>query len=94
VTPDEVRGDRSARKAAALATAIAKLGVECALEVRGGLALLLPTAEGAAALQQDGTRRAVLALAKEHGFTHVAIELPNERRKVSTPSTDAPLLRD
>jgi hypothetical protein len=94
VTPDEARGDRSARKAAALATAIAKLGVECALEVRGGLALLLPTAEGAAALQRDDTRRAVLALAKEHGFTHVAIELPNERRKASTPSTDAPLLRD
>lgn len=94
MTPDEARGDRSARKAAALATAIAKLGVECALEVRGGLALLLPTPEGAAALQRDESRRAVLALTKEHGFTHVAIELPNERRKASTPSTDAPLLRD
>lgn len=90
MTPDEARGDRSARKAAALATAIAKLGVECALEVP----LLLPTPEGAAALQRDESRRAVLALTKEHGFTHVAIELPNERRKASTPSTDAPLLRD
>ena len=94
MTPDEARGDRSGRRAAALATAIAKLGVDCALEVRGGLALLLPTPEGATALQQDESRRAVLALAKEHGFTHVAIELPNERRRASTPPTDAPLLRD
>lgn len=94
MTGDDVRGDRSARRAATLATAIAKLGVDCALEVRGGLALLLPTPEGVATLQRDETRRAVLALAKEHGFTHVAIELPNERRRSSTPSTDASLLRD
>jgi len=36
----------------------------------------------------------VLALAKEHGFTHVAIELPSERRRSSTPPPDAPVLRD
>jgi len=93
VTPDEARGDRSARNAVALAAAIAKLGIACALEVRGGLALLLPTPEGAAALQGEERRRAVIALAKEHGFTHVAIELPNERRRSST-TIDAPLLRD
>ena len=94
MTPDEPRGDRTSRNAVALAAAIAELGLECALEVRGGLALLLPTQEGAAALQVDETRRAVLALAKEHGFTHVAIELPGDRRKSSTPATDASLLRD
>ena len=89
---NELRGDRSSRNVVALATAIAELGIDCALEARGGLALLMPTPEGAAALQVDESRRAVLALAKEHGFTHVAIELPSERRKSST--TDAPLLRD
>ena len=94
MTPDEPRGDRSRRNAAALASAIAELGIACALEARGGLALLLPTTEGVAALRVDETRRAVLALAKQHGFTHVAIELPNDRRKSSTPTTDAPLLRD
>ena len=94
MTPDEPRGDRSSRNAAALAAELARLGIECALEVRGGLALLLPTPDGVAALQVDETRRTVLALAKEHGFTHVAIELPSERRKSSTPPTDAPLLRD
>ena len=94
MTPDEPRGDRSPRNAVALAAAIAELGIECALEVRGGLALLLPTQDSVIALQDDETRRAVLALAKEHGFTHVAIELPSERRKSSTPPTDARLLRE
>jgi hypothetical protein len=56
--------------------------------------LLLPSPEGVAALQLDESRRAVLSLAKEHGFTHVAIELPSERRRSSTPPIDAPLLRD
>jgi hypothetical protein len=90
----EPRGDRTSRNAVALAAAIAELGIDCALEARGGLALLLPTPEGVAALQVDERRRTVLALAREHGFTHVAIELPSERRRSSTPSTDAPLLRD
>ncbi|MBW8769466.1 MAG: hypothetical protein JF589_06925 [Gemmatimonadetes bacterium] len=94
MTRSEERGDRSARNAVALGAAIAKLGVDCALEVRGGLALLLPSPTGAVALQVVETRRAVLALAKDHGFTHVAIELPNERRRSSTPPTDASLLRD
>jgi hypothetical protein len=94
VTTNELRGDRSPRNAVALAGAIATLGIECALEVRGGLALLLPSPEGVAALQLDESRRAVLSLAKEHGFTHVAIELPSERRRSSTPPIDAPLLRD
>ena len=94
MTPNDVRGDRSARNGVALAAALAMRGIECALEVRGALALLLPKPEGVAALQVDENRRAVLALAKEHGFTHVAIELPTERRRSSTPSTDAPLLRD
>ena len=94
MTADERRGDRSARNAGALAAAIARLGIRCALEVRGGLALLVPTLDDVAALQVDETRRAVLALVKDHGFTHVAIELPNDRRKSSTPATDASLLRD
>jgi hypothetical protein len=94
VTPDESRGDRSSRSATALAAAIGQLGIECALEVRGGLVLLLPTQDGVIALQVDETRRAVLTLAKQHGFTHVAIEMPSDRRKSSTPPADASLLRD
>jgi hypothetical protein len=76
---DPGRGDRTGRNASSLAAAIAELGVRCALEARGGLALLLPVPESVALLQEPQTRRTVLALAREHGFTHVAIELPNER---------------
>lgn len=93
MTSDQ-RGDRTPRNAAALASAIADLGVQCSLEARGGLALLLPTQESVAALQSPETRRAVLALARTHGFTHVAIELPKERRGAGERGTDAPLLRD
>jgi hypothetical protein len=88
------RGDRTARNAAGLASAIAELGVQCSLEARGGLALLQPVKESVAALQSPETRRAVLALARTHGFTHVAIELPNDRRGAGERGTDAPLLCD
>jgi len=76
---DPGRGDRTGRNASALAAAIAALGVQCTLEARGGLALLLPVPASIERLQHHETRRAVLALAREHGFTHVAIELPKER---------------
>jgi len=88
------RGARTGRNAAALASAIAELGLQCSLEARGGLALLQPVQESVEALQSAETRRAVLALARTHGFTHVAIELPNDRRGAGERGTDAPLLRD
>ena len=91
-SPD--RGDRTGRNAASLAAAIGALGVQCSLEARGGLALLMPDAASATKLQDPETRRAVLALAREHGFTHVGIELPNDRRGAGARDADAPLLRD
>ena len=89
----EDRGDRTGRNASALSADIAALGVPCDVEARGGLVLLHPTPEGVIRLADDEVRRAALALAKQHGFTHVAIELPNDRR-TSAPQSDASLLRD
>jgi hypothetical protein len=91
-SPD--RGDRTTRNATALAAAIAALGVQCSLEARGGLALLTPVPESIEKLQAPETRRTVLALAREHGFTHVAIELPSDRRRAGDRDGDASLLRD
>jgi hypothetical protein len=91
---EQERGDRTGRNATALAAGIAALGIQCALEARGGLALILPVVESVARLQDQETRRAVLALARQHGFTHVAIELPEERRDDGATKDDAPLLRD
>jgi len=81
------------RNASALAAAIAELGVHCSVEARGALALLLPVSSSFEALQSPDTRRTVVALARQHGFTHVAIELPSDRRSAGRDA-DAPLLRD
>ena len=93
MTESNPRGDRTGRNAAALARAIAELGLACGVEARGGLVLLLPAPESVAKLAEDETRRAALSLARQHGFTHVAIELPSDGR---TPDADpdATLLRD
>jgi hypothetical protein len=91
---DQERGDRTGRNAASLAAAIAALGIQCSLEARGGLALLLPVSASVEKLQDPETRRAVVALAREHGFTHVGIELPNDRRGAGAGDADAPVLRD
>jgi hypothetical protein len=90
---DGERGDRTARNALALAKDIAALGLRCAVEARAGLALLLPAAGSVAALESPETRRAVVDAARRYGFTHVAVELPKDRRTSSTPR-DATVLRD
>jgi hypothetical protein len=93
MTDSEHRGDRTARNAEALATAIAELGLNCDIEARGGLVVFLPAADSVAKLAEEEMRRAALSLARQHGFTHVAIELPNDRR-TGAPTKDAPFLRD
>jgi hypothetical protein len=93
VTETNPLGDRTGRNASALASAISDIGLACGVEARGGLVLLLPAPESVAKLAEDETRRAALSLAREHGFTHVAIELPSDRRKRDA-DPDATLLRD
>jgi hypothetical protein len=90
---DTNRGDRTARNATALAARLAELGLACAIEARGKLVLLMPDQATVAKLADDTLRRAALALAKEHGFTHAAIELPSDRRRAD-PDSDATVLRD
>jgi hypothetical protein len=64
--------------AAALATALGALGFPCDVEPRAALALLSMRADDAARLAVSPDRAAALALAKEHGFTHVAIEVSSQ----------------
>ena len=87
------RAGPTTRNGKALAAAVAELGIQCTLEARGGLAVLLPVSSSLEALQSADTRRAVFALAKQHGFTHVAVELPSDRPS-AVRDADAPLLRD
>ena len=86
------RGDRTTQEAKALAAAIAELGIRCSLEPRGGLAVVVPLSSSMENFQRADTRRALVALAKQHGFTHVAVELPGDLG--AAHDADAPLLRD
>jgi len=90
---DAKRGDRTARNARSLAEGLTELGLVCVIEARGTLVLLMPDAASVEKLADESLRRAALALAKQHGFTHAAIELPNDRRRADTDA-DAAILRD
>jgi hypothetical protein len=74
---------------AGLAAALGALGFPCIVEPRAALALLSMRAGDAARLAASPDRAAALALAKEHGFTHVAVELA-----VEPAGTRAAVLRD
>lgn len=80
---------RSAGDASALAAALRALGLPCDVEPRAALALISTRAEHAARLAAPQERGAVLALARQHGFTHIAVEL-----SADTAAASAPLLRD
>ncbi len=75
--------------APAFGAALAVLGLRCAVESRAGLAVMAADAAQLAALVSLESRRQVLALARQHGFTHVAVELTAQPAGVR-----APLLRD
>ncbi len=80
---------REGGDAHALGAALSTLGLRCAVESRAGLAVIAADASHVAALGRLESRREVLALARQHGFTHVAVELTAEPAGVR-----APLLRD
>jgi hypothetical protein len=79
---------RDASDAVALATALGAIGIACVVEARAGLAVIR-VAAGAAHLASTSLRRDVLALGRQHGFTHVAVEL-----EADAAGGGAPLLRD
>ena len=57
-----------------LEDALAALGVPCAVDVEQRLAILRPMPH-ATGFTQLATRTRIVALAREHGFTHVALDL-------------------
>ena len=62
--------------ARALRQALADAGIACEVEAHDRLAVLVPDDDASAArlVAADGRRRAA-SLAREHGFTHAALEL-------------------
>jgi hypothetical protein len=76
--------------AAALAAALRGAGIMCEVEARAALAVIVASAADASRLAGDDLRPRVLALAREHGFTHVAVELGGG---VDGTADHAPVLR-
>jgi hypothetical protein len=74
--------------ATALAAALRDAGITCQVEARAALALIVASTADATRLAADDLRRQVLTLAREHGFTHVAVELG-----VDGTAGHAPVLR-
>jgi hypothetical protein len=63
------------RKADALVAALVGMGTPAAVEPRGTLVVLRVSADVMTRLAEPSVRREMIALAKEQGFTHVAVEL-------------------
>jgi hypothetical protein len=62
----------------ALERMLAERGLPARVEPRAGLAVLIVDRSTMTALADAEVRRATLALAREHGFTHVAVELRDD----------------
>lgn len=60
--------------AAALESALASLGVPCTVEARQRLAVLRPKVDSSS-FAPAAVRAKIVAMALEHGFTHVALDL-------------------
>lgn len=66
----------------ALEAALRVAGMTARVEARGGLAIVLADP---AAFADPELRERAAALAREHGFTHVAVELPPEPARAPLP---------
>ncbi len=66
---------RPAGDADALAAALRAMGIPCDVESRATLAIISAPAQQVARLGAPQARAAALALARQHGFTHLAVEL-------------------
>ena len=64
----------SARSRVELERALRALGIRCAVEEWDALAVLVPEA-GERAFENDDIRLRALALARSHGFSHLAVDL-------------------
>lgn len=64
-----------AQRAERLVAALATMGWSVEVEPRATLAVIVASGPATTRLVDATARRAVLAVAREHGFTHVALEL-------------------
>jgi hypothetical protein len=65
------------------------MGLRCSVEAWDALAVAIPEADERA-FENPEVRRRAIALAREHGFAHLAVEL----RDAGNDAARAPLSRD
>ena len=73
--------------AESLQRALRALGIDCVVEAHEKLAVIVPASE-AIGLDDPTVRRAAIALLAEHGFTHLALEIPDSPRNDAAVSGD------
>jgi hypothetical protein len=62
-------------RAEVLVAELAALGLECSVVGRDGLAIIRTAPPVARMLADPVLRRRIVALAREHGFTHIAVAI-------------------
>lgn len=72
----------STRSRADLERDLRTLGIRCAVEEWDALAVLVPE-PGERGFEDEDLRRRAIALARAHGFSHLAVDLPEERGSTS-----------
>ena len=73
--------------AESLEESLRALGIECRVEAVERLAVLIP--DGAvSALEDARIRREAIALLRDHGFTHLALEIMDDARDRATVHRD------
>jgi hypothetical protein len=70
-----------------LERALRAIGIECTVEARDRLAIIIPSTL-TPQFSETAVRRAAIAMLPEHGFSHLALEIP------ATTDGDATLSRD
>jgi hypothetical protein len=69
-----------------LERALQALGVRCTVEGYDALAVATPEV-GERGFEDTGIRRRALELARAHGFSHLAVELPDSERNAHDRAT-------
>ena len=69
-----------------LERALQGMGLHCRVEAYDALAVVIPEV-GDRRLELDDIRRSALALARAHGFSHLAVELRDSEQPPGTRAT-------
>jgi hypothetical protein len=76
----------SARSREGLERALRELGLHCAVEAWDALAVAVPE-RGERGFENPETRQRAIALARTHGFSHLAVELRGAESERSARAT-------